>query len=75
MIENAIRSEWTVGLVQRAIACRYTGDILDARTCAVLLDREGDPVEVMSPRALDALTPADHDALAKQGYRLVPNPF
>lgn len=44
MNENMIRF-----LVQKYITCPVTGNILDMRTCAVILDRDGDPLAVYDP--------------------------
>ncbi len=36
-------------LVQRHIFCPLTGNLLDIRTCVVVLDKDGDPAHVFDP--------------------------
>lgn len=36
-------------MVQKAIFCTVSGDLLDIRTCVVVLDADGDPAAVFSP--------------------------
>ena len=43
-----LRQNMVTGLVQRAILCPVTGQILDVRTCVVLVDSDGDPAAVLS---------------------------
>ena len=72
-IETVVRRNLVKSLVQRAILCRYTGALLDMDTCAVIVDRDGDPHTVVSPSAAD-LIEANEDAmrgLADGGYAIV----
>ncbi len=48
-LETRLRNELIRYLVQRAIFCPLTGQVLDYRTCTVLLDADGDPVSVYAP--------------------------
>ena len=48
-LETKMRERLTLALVQRDITCRVTGEVLDIRTCAVLVDPDGDPAYVLSP--------------------------
>lgn len=41
-------SEMVRGMVARQITCLRTGEVLDVRTCVVLVDRDGDPHTVLS---------------------------
>lgn len=47
--EQTIRQNFVKFLVQKAIFCPLTGDVLDVRTCVVILDKDGDPTAVISP--------------------------
>jgi len=60
-------------LVARQIQCPQTGEVLDCRTCAVVVDADGDPVAVYSPRVGEVIrTDAELTAkLAASGYRLM----
>jgi len=37
------------GLVMRKVVCPLSGKLLDHRTCGVVLDVDGDPVDVYHP--------------------------
>jgi hypothetical protein len=54
-IETAVRKEWVRGLVQKDIFCRFGGEVLDVRTCVVVLDEDDDPRLVMSPQSYKRL--------------------
>jgi len=47
-LEDLLRRNVIVNLVQRNITCPVTGEVLDVRTCVVLLDNDGDPRAVLS---------------------------
>jgi hypothetical protein len=49
-IETQVRKEWVRGLVQKAIFCPFGGEVLDVRTCVVVLDADNDPRMVISPQ-------------------------
>lgn len=49
--EQTIRQNFVKFLVQQKIFCPITGDVLDVRTCVVILDADGDPAGVISPAA------------------------
>lgn len=72
---SKIESVWIRGIVQRQIWCPITGKVLDYRTCAVLRDGDGDPINVYDPSVLDALTPEAAEELAAMGKTLTPNPL
>lgn len=56
--EQNIRHNFVKYLVQKAIFCPITGDVLDVRTCVVILDKDGDPHAVISPGAYRELLAA-----------------
>ena len=56
--EQTIRQNFVKFLVQQKIFCPVTGDVLDVRTCVVILDADGDPTQVISPRAYRELLDA-----------------
>lgn len=58
MIENILRQNFVKYLVQKAIFCPISGDVLDVRTCVVVLDSDGDPSAVFSPRGYRQLLDA-----------------
>ena len=47
--QKIVHAEMVKHLVQKTIQCPQTGEILDTRTCAVLVDADGDPFAVLSP--------------------------
>ena len=47
-VRATVHRQMVRALVSRAITCPRTGDVLDVRTCVVLLDSDGDPVAVVS---------------------------
>jgi len=51
IIEDAVRRNMVRFLVQKAIFCPWSGEVLDYRTCVVMVDTDGDPVAVMSQSA------------------------
>lgn len=51
-------------LVMRDITCMRTGKVLDARTCAVVRDGDGDVVAVLDPSCVD-----DAELVAKLAER------
>ncbi len=53
-LKTKMHTEMIRFLVQRAIICPATGKVLDYRTCAVLLDADGDPHAVFSPDVKEA---------------------
>lgn len=71
-IETTFRRGMVLSMVQRSIFCRFTGDVLDVRTCAVLVDVDGDPESVMSPAAADMIEsdPDTMATLASKGYEI-----
>ena len=48
-LQTHVRRGWVKGLVQQRIFCPISQDVLDVRTCVVVLDEDDDPVAVMSP--------------------------
>ena len=48
-LENRLRDNMIRSMVQHAIFCEYTQEVLDYRTCIVFLDADGDPMTVVSP--------------------------
>jgi hypothetical protein len=45
---SVVHRQLITHLVSRAITCPRTGEVLDVRTCVVLLDADGDPAHVLS---------------------------
>jgi hypothetical protein len=68
-LQEHLRTQLVRYLVQRAITCPITGDVLDVRTCAVVLDADGDPAAVFSPEG-GRLIAATAGAL-RPGYTLM----
>lgn len=62
---SPIYREVVRGLVARMIFCPLSGKALDFRTCGVLLDPDGVPVEVFHQTALDR---AERAATRLDGY-------
>lgn len=61
-------------LVSKAIFCSRTGEVLDYRTCVVLLDRDGDPAVVLSQQGWADIVAEGNDALLEKSAGLVPDP-
>jgi hypothetical protein len=49
-LQELMHQNMITSLVQRNILCPVTREVLDVRTCVVLLDRDGDPTAVLSQR-------------------------
>lgn len=49
-LTKSVQRALVTHLVSRAITCPRTGEVLDTRTCVVLVDREGDPAVVVSQK-------------------------
>lgn len=47
--EEKMRANLVQFIVQRQIFCTLTQEVLDVRTCVVVLDTDGDPHAVFSP--------------------------
>lgn len=67
-LQTQIHREMVRGLVQKQITCTVTGDVLDVRTCIVLVDRDGDPRHVLSPAGWKKLDQEKRDHLASLGF-------
>lgn len=74
-ITDHIRQEVVRGLVQYRITCPHTGKILDAESCAVLLDRDGDPTDVIHQSIPPLLSDEDIAKLAAEGFTIRISPF
>jgi len=74
-MEKTMRREMVRSLVMRRITCRFTGSILDMDTCAVILDGDGDPMDVTDAAVLDLLDDAAHAQIAAEGCSIVVAPF
>ena len=59
-----MRKQMVTHLVSKNIVCPRTGAVLDARTCVVLTDRDGDPAAVVSPAGWEQIS-NDPDTLAR----------
>ncbi len=71
-LQTIIRPQLVRALVSRAITCPRTGEVLDVRTCVVLLDTDGDPLAVVSQRGWVEISgePATLAALADAGVHV-----
>lgn len=56
IIQEQANKMLKLALVQRAIFCPFTGEVLDIDTAKFLVDRDGDPAYVMSPSAFEKIT-------------------
>jgi hypothetical protein len=54
--QDLMRKQLVLALVQRAIFCPVTHEVLDVRTCVVVLDADEDPTAVLSPEGYRQLT-------------------
>lgn len=52
-------------IVGKTIFCVRTGEALDADTCVVLKDRDGDPAIVLSQKGWASLPEVNREALAR----------
>lgn len=68
-LEAILRDQMVTYLVSRHILCPRTREVLDARTCVVLNDEDGDPAFVVSPEGWKQITkdPDTLDRLAQRG--------
>lgn len=55
-------------IVARQITCPRTGEVLDVRTCVVLLDADGDPAAVLSQKGWQEIA-QDTAILANLGVK------
>lgn len=60
-LESHFRKQMVLMLVQKHIFCPFSADVLDVDTCVVVLDSDGDPCRVMSPRAYTAIVKVAND--------------
>jgi hypothetical protein len=67
-IREHVHAQLVRHLVMRDIMCPITGEVLDVRTCVVVLDQDGDPAAVFSPEG-GRLIAATAGAL-RPGYTL-----
>ena len=70
-LQDLLRQNVVLALVQRNITCPVTGEVLDVRTCVVLTDADGDPAGVLSQKGwraiADGTLPDVLDKLRAQG--------
>jgi hypothetical protein len=74
-LTNEIYREIVLGLVQRAIWCPITNEVLDYRTCTVAYDEDGDPVAVYAPNIREVLGPDRLRQVQANGYTLRPSTY
>lgn len=74
-MERTVRQEMVRALVMRRITCRFTGRVLDMDTCAVVLDPDGDPMDVADPSVLELLGDAGIKAIEDEGCSIAVAPF
>lgn len=58
-LETHMRDQLRLMLVQRAIFCPVSGEVMDVRTCITINDVDDDPEVVLSPAGWDALVAGD----------------
>lgn len=70
---TTVRRNMVKGLVQRTMFCQYTGTILDMDTCGVVVDSDGDPVQVISPSAARSILDTERlvASLSEKGYSIL----
>lgn len=68
-LETILRREMVRHLVSKAIFCPITHTVLDADTCVVLNDTDGDPLIVVSPAGWEQIAEnvENHVRLAERG--------
>lgn len=75
-LEDQMRKALLRSIVQRQIFCQLTGDLLDIRTCVVVLDSDGDPTAVFSPKGyqwiMDAAKGRDPQTILAPGNTFDP---
>ncbi len=71
-IEAKLRENMVKFLVQKKIFCGFTDEVLDYRTCTVLVDSDGDPADVYSPKIAEVLRNNSKiaESFAAKGYFL-----
>ena len=72
LVDN-VRKNLVRYLVGRSIVCIRSGEVLDADTCVVLVDADGDPSMVLSQEGWDSLPQENRQALAER-HNLTPDP-
>jgi len=71
-LQEIVHAEHVRYLVSRTITCPRTGEVLDVRTCVVLLDSDGDPLAVLSQAGWAELDADDVAHLARRGWTVDP---
>ena len=72
---TSVKQNMVTYMVQRDIFCRYTGKILDASRCAVLIDPAGNPEGVFHEAVMDYFTEEDIQKITDAGYSVSVSPF
>lgn len=67
-LQQHMRAQLKLSLVQRHIFCPVSGDVMDVRTCVTVLDKDGDPNMVLSPAGWDAIRDESLPKLLAAGY-------
>ena len=71
-LRNTVNRSMIIYMAQRDIFCRVSGEVLDVRTCVVVLDPEGDPAQVLSPEGWKTLEElGKDDEIFAHGYTLM----
>jgi hypothetical protein len=73
-LEYKLRQEMVRYLVSKNITCPRTGEVLDFRTCVVLVDRDGDPAYVISQQGWRLVTRSTQAVDTLRGAGLNPDP-
>lgn len=71
-IRTVVRRNMVKYLVGKAIFCPVSGEVMDVRTCVVLIDAEEDPIYVMSQAGWAATSAKQRETLARMGYVVDP---
>lgn len=74
-MQTTVRREMVRSLVMRRITCSITGQVLDMDTCAVVIDADGDPIDVADPAVMDVLPASFIEKMAAKGCKMVVAPF
>jgi hypothetical protein len=69
-MQDIIRKNFVKYLVQKQIFCPITDEVLDVRTCVVIVDNDADPYSVISPNAYRRMldTGVAPEKMLKGGY-------
>lgn len=73
-LREVVRTNNVRFLVGREITCPRTGEVLDVRTCVVLLDSDGDAVQVISQKGWAQVVAEGGDKLLEKTHGIIADP-